>query len=100
MASRSITEFGRSRRLIKSDGLQHLVSVCEQNKNICKSVTMIATDDFWTSRKILEVIPRHGAVDRVGAFSLIDGELTREQREFLKVYLQSDAAENKSKGGQ
>jgi hypothetical protein len=99
MAWRSITEFGRSARLVKTEWLNHLVSVCEANRSVCKSVDFVNSDAWWTSQKMVEVTPRKATpAQGVEVYRLIDAELTGEQREFLKVYLRLDATDAKSTG--
>jgi hypothetical protein len=100
MACRSISEFGRSTRLIKPDWLQHLSSVCEDNKPICKSVEFVNSDDWWTNQKMVEVTPRKATSEQGAAvFRLMDDALTNEQRKFLKVYLRQDSTDTKPTGG-
>jgi hypothetical protein len=100
MVWRSISEFGRSARLIKPDWLQHLARVCEDNKPACKSVEFVNSNDWWTSQKMVEVTPRKATSDEgAAAYRLIDDALTYEQREFIKVYLLRDSSDTKPTGG-
>lgn len=99
MAWRSITEYGRSARLVKTEWLNHLVSVCEANKSVCKSVDFVNSDAWWTSQKKVEVTPRKAtSAQGIEVYRLIDAELTGEKREFLKVYLRLDAVDSKLTG--
>ena len=101
MAWRSITVFGRAARLLNSGGWQqHLVSVCEDNKPICKSVAFVDSgQQWWTSEKMVEVTARKGSSDQgTQAYRLIDATLTDEQHEFVKVYLRQDASDAKPTG--
>jgi hypothetical protein len=100
MAWRSTTEFGRS-RLLSSGWKQHLVSICEDNKPICKSVAFSDIErKWWTSEKIVEVTARKGSSDLgESAYRLIDAALTQEQREFVKVYLRQDTSDSTPTGG-
>jgi hypothetical protein len=101
MASRSVIEFGRSSRLLqKPRWQQHLMEVCADNKNVCKSLAFIDSGTWWTSHMLVEVIPRKSTLDQgAEAYRLVDAALTNEQREFMQVYLRQEAAETKSTGG-
>jgi N6-adenosine-specific RNA methylase IME4 len=99
MAWQSITEFGRSARLVKTEWLNHLTNVCQANKMVCKSVDFVNSDAWWTSQKMVEVTPQKAtSAQGVEAYRLIDAALTSEQRKFLKVYLRQDAAGTTSTG--
>jgi hypothetical protein len=100
MAWRSIAEFGRSRMLNSGGWQQHLVSVCQDNKLICKSIAFVDSGQWWTSEKKVEVTARKGSSDQgQQAYRLIDATLTQEQREFAKVYLLQDTSDSKPNGG-
>jgi hypothetical protein len=98
MAWRSLIEFGLSARCLKPGWQQHLVEVCAEDRTVCKSVTFVESDDWWSSRVQVAVTPQRvedgkSAEATKGAnrdksykaYQLVNSALTAEQHQFAEV---------------